>query len=263
MQLAIIIVEFHSMPEVKLCIESIKNKIKQSCEYEICVVSHSDYSPAKRQRLLAKKEQRVNYIFQQNKGYAHGVNAGISNTEADIIFILNPDTKLIKFDLNSIERLFNDKNVGIVGPKVIDNSGQVQPSSRRFPRPMTYLLVRSLLAKTRWGKKECDRYFMHDFCRTKTMPVDWVSGGAMLIRRNLLQAIGGMDERYFLYMEDVDLCRVVSARHQVIYEPALVVEHNGKHESIKLNKNLFLKKNFIWHLSSIFKYFWKFRQLTN
>ena len=147
----------------------------------------------------------------------------------------------------------------ITGPKVVDENNNVQPSCRRFPRPWTFLLVRSVLSKLPGATKERVRYLMEDFDKKNTREVDWVSGGATLVKSTTIEKIGGMDERYFLYMEDVDWCRNCwLSGFKVKYDPISTIIHAGQHQSIHGGIiSRLLSKHVRMHLVSMSKYFLK------
>lgn len=152
-----------------------------------------------------------------------------------------------------------DAEWAISGPIVIDEAGNVQPSCRRFPKPWTFILVRSIFSKLPGAGKEKDRYLMSDYDRKNTKAVDWVSGGATLLKAETLKTIGGMDERYFLYMEDVDWCRAAwNSSYKVMYCPKSTVVHAGQHQSIKIDLAMFKSVHLKWHLNSLYKYFMKY-----
>lgn len=252
------------MQQVAECVGSINQHLGR-VDKECCVVSNSQYSE---QELNLYQSELVNSKVidaQGNLGYAGGVNKGIEHASGDYIYVVNPDCVLTDFNIIQImDEMDQDDKWAITGPKVIDQDGSVQPSCRRFPKPWTFLLVRSFLSVLPGATNERNRYMMEDFDRETTTDVDWVSGGAILVKSSCIETIGGMDERYFLYMEDVDWCKSCwDAGFIVRYSPLSVVVHAGQHQSIHGGIISKLTSRHVWmHLTSMGKYFVKHGLLT-
>lgn len=259
MRLSIIIIEYHCMQHVTECIESV-NKYLNDIEKECIVVSNSQHP---KQELDSHRERLAGATIvdtQNNLGYAGGVNTGIEHATGDYIYVLNPDCLLTDSNIIQImDEMDQDEQWAITGPKVIDQSGVVQPSCRGFPKPWTFLLVRTFLSALPGATKEKERYMMNDFDRETTREVDWVSGGAMLVKSSSIKQFGGMDERYFLYMEDVDWCRSCwDNGYKVVYKPQSIVTHAGQHRSVhgSIFSRTTLTHTYL-HLSSMIKFFVK------
>lgn len=261
MRLSIIIIEYHCMQHVTDCVGSI-NKFLSHIDTECLVISNSQYSQQELGLHQSNLEGSRIIDSKNNLGYAGGVNIGISHATGEYIYVLNPDCLLTDNNiLQVMDEMDQEDKWAITGPKVIDQSGAVQPSCRRFPKPWTFLLVRSIFSALPGAAMERERYLMEDFDRRSRKEVDWVSGGALLVKSSAIKEFGGMDERYFLYMEDVDWCRSCwSHEYRVVYDPASVVIHAGQHQSI--SNNIFSKfttKHTYLHLTSLVKYFYKWK----
>ncbi|MCK5360235.1 MAG: glycosyltransferase, partial [Gammaproteobacteria bacterium] len=182
MRLSIIIIEYHCMHQVADCIASIDQHLPD-IEKECLVISNSEYS---RNELAAYQKQFSDATIidaHGNLGYAGGVNTGIKHAKGEYLYVLNPDCLLTDSNVNlMMHEMDKDPEWAIAGPKVVDEAGEVQPSCRRFPRPWTFLLVRSVLSKLPGAAKEKSRYLMEDFDRNSTKEVPWVSGGATLVK---------------------------------------------------------------------------------
>ncbi len=259
MRLSFIIIEYHCMDEVEGCVSSIREHANH-IEHEVIVISNSCYSDDEWKKYLAKLEGVRMIRSARNSGYAGGVNQGLRKARGEYVYIINPDCRLLDDRTNEIlDYLDTHKNVAIAGPKVVDNNGNNQPSCRRFPRWYTFIFVRTLLRKTAIGKRETARYFMENESLDDVCQVDWVSGGAMIVRMEYVEKYGGMDERYFLYMEDVDWCRNMRINGaDTIYYPFSIVMHAGMHKSIKVFRLSGLRHNRM-HICSLMKYFLKYR----
>lgn len=259
-RLSIIIIEYHCMDNVGNCLRSVREHL-DGVDYECLVLSNSQYSETELIGYGEKLDGARLIDSGANLGYAGGVNAALRETKGQYIYILNPDCLLTdNYVIRIMARMDQDEDWAIAGPKVIDENGKVQPSCRRFPRPWTFLLVRSVFARLPGASRERDRYLMSDYPREEARVVDWVSGGATIVKSSAIQQIGGMDERFFLYMEDVDWCRSAWENgFKVTYCPESRVIHAGRHQSIKGGLQALTSLHLRWHLGSLMKYFGKYR----
>jgi GT2 family glycosyltransferase len=165
-----------------------------------------------------------------NNGFAAGCNAAVKllPNPARVILLLNPDTSLPDASLLTLPRyLSGHPRVGIVGAQLYNPDGTLQPCLRRFPSPRNLLLSRrSPLAKLWPGNPWTRAYLYADRDVEEPGPVDVVAGAALAIRRPLWEELGGMDEAFFLYAEDSDLCKRAWDRGwEVHHVPAARVVH--------------------------------------
>jgi GT2 family glycosyltransferase len=266
-EVSVVIVEFFCIEDVVKLLESAKQHLL-NIDWEAIVVSNSEYDATGIEKLnIALKDKQTKIILNQfNSGYAGGVNRVLPEIKTPFIYLLNPDARFVDGGIHILlEEMQKQPRLAVIGPKVIDEMGEIQPSSRRFPRIYTALLVRSFLNRLPNAPKEKARYLMEDFDRKHSQFVDWVSGGAMLLRTNAVTEVGSMDERYFLYMEDVDWCRTFWEKGwQVLYHPSTTIMHAGKHSSIGNGLLGLLSQTTRWHLASVYKYFckWGLRGLS-
>ncbi|HEY3267556.1 MAG TPA: glycosyltransferase family 2 protein [Armatimonadota bacterium] len=163
----------------------------------------------------------------ENRGFAGGNNAAIAETTGEFVLLLNPDTithpGAFAALLNFAEA---NPEAGIVGPKLLNPDGSLQYSCRHFATLEAGLFRNTPLGKLFPNNRFARDYLMKDNPHDRTMPVDWVSGAAIFIRRELLETVGTLDESFFMYEEDVDLCyRAHEAGSEVWYEPAGVITH--------------------------------------
>lgn len=247
------------MDQVQECLQSIKTHLSE-IEHECFIISNSEYSQADLAAHTNAIQGATIVNTGANLGYAGGVNIGIAQSSGDYIYVLNPDCLLTDSNIDQIMlEMDKQSDWAIAGPKVIDQDNNVQPSSRTFPKPWTFLLVRSILSNLPGAASEKRRYLMEDFDRNTVREVDWVSGGATLVKREAIQSIGGMDERYFLYMEDVDWCHNCWDKgYKVKYVPISTVIHAGQHQSISGGVLSKLKSRHTrMHITSMVKYFLK------
>jgi N-acetylglucosaminyl-diphospho-decaprenol L-rhamnosyltransferase len=165
----------------------------------------------------------------ENRGYGNANNVGLAASDAPWVLFLNPDTELLDGSLAElVEHLEGRPEVGIAGVRQVDLSGALTPTMRRFPSGGRAL--GDSLGLERWpnrpgwlGERELrlDRY-------ESEFEGDWTIGSFLLARREALDAVGGFDESFFLYSEEVDLClRVRSAGWQVLHVPTVTILHHG------------------------------------
>ena len=165
-----------------------------------------------------------------NRGFSAGNNLGIAAAGGRAILLLNPDTEVVG---DAIPRLLAglraDPAVGIIGPQLRYPDGSPQPSRRRFPTRLT-AFVESTLVQQYWRtNRVLDRYYMADRPDAARQEVDWLNGACMLVRREVFDRIGGFDEGYFMYSEELDLCeRARAAGWRISYDPAAeIIHHEG------------------------------------
>jgi len=160
-----------------------------------------------------------------NVGYATAANRGTAATTAPVVAVCNPDLVVAPGTGAAVLAAFADPGVGAVGPRVLDPDGSTYPSARRDPAPVD-ALGHALLGRV-WGANPWTRRYRDlDADPAVARDVDWVSGAALWLRRSAVDAVGGWDEAFFLFLEDVDLARRLrQAGWRVRYEPAGSVTH--------------------------------------
>lgn len=163
----------------------------------------------------------------RNGGFGFGCNLGMLAGDAPYVLFLNPDARIERDDLDRLVAVLdNEPAVAIVGPRLLDGTGALIPNLRTGQRASSIwaqaLFVHRLLPNARWAN-EIDRgAAAHD----EVAFPEWISGACMLARRELLERVGGFDEGFFLYGEDMDLCtRLRAAGGRVRYEPGATVRH--------------------------------------
>ncbi|MGH9073914.1 MAG: glycosyltransferase, partial [Acidimicrobiales bacterium] len=145
---------------------------------------------------------------------------------SQLVLVGNPDILVQPGAVAALaSALDSDPRVALAGPRIVGADGERYPSARTFPSMAESLghgFVGLVVPGNRWSR----RYKMADWDHAQAREVDWVSGACFLVRRTVLEALGGFDEDYFMYSEDVDLCwRVAGAGWRVLYEPAATVTH--------------------------------------
>ncbi len=193
-------------------------------------------------------------------GFGRSCNMGANAIEADYYFFLNPDTKLVdeKIIFRLHAYLLKHPKVGIVGPKIFYFDGRLQETCRRFPAWYMPFVQRTALAHTAFGKRYADHFAMRDYDHVMEREVDWMQGSALFMRGDVWKTLGGFDDRFFMYFEDIDLCRrAKDLGYGVVYYPEATLQHFHGKESARIAnffKNLIYNRIARAHIISWAKY---------
>jgi N-acetylglucosaminyl-diphospho-decaprenol L-rhamnosyltransferase len=162
----------------------------------------------------------------RNLGYGAGANRGVAATDAEVVMVTNPDVELHRGAVQIlVGAVVDDPAVAVVGPRIMEADGRRYPSARRFPSPLD-ALGHALLGRWRPANRYSARYRMDDLVPSGPLRVDWVSGACFAARREAWEELGGFDESYFMYAEDMDLCwRAGRAGWAVVHHPGAAVTH--------------------------------------
>jgi N-acetylglucosaminyl-diphospho-decaprenol L-rhamnosyltransferase len=168
-----------------------------------------------------------------NPGYGGGINAGVATLDSDIgwILVVNPDITLDEGSLNELVRVGDsDPRIGALGPRIRDFDGTTYPSARAIPSlrlGVGHALLGDLVPGNPWTR----RY--HQFADYDTeRDAGWLSGACVLVRRTAFDNIGGFDDEFFMYFEDVDLgFRLGHSGWRNVFVPGATVEHEGGHST--------------------------------
>jgi GT2 family glycosyltransferase len=167
---------------------------------------------------------------QDNRGFPTANNQGIAVAAGRYVLLLNPDTEIVDDALAKLVR-FADQHprVGMIGPQLLNPDGSVQSSRRRFPNLATAFFESTWL-ESYAPRYILDQYYILDEPDDATQDVDWVTGAAMLARREAIEEVGLLDEGFFMYSEELDWCRRFrDAGWRVVYLPtAQIVHYVGK-----------------------------------
>ena len=162
-----------------------------------------------------------------NVGFARGYNQAALRTTGRYLLLLNPDTVTHPGALRALVSFLEaHPRVGAAGPRLVNADGSLQFSCRRFPGPVAALFRNTPLGKLFPRNKYTREYLMTDCDHTRESEVDWISGAAMCVRRETWEQVGGFDEGFFMYAEDMDWCRRAhEAGWGVWYVPRAEVMH--------------------------------------
>jgi N-acetylglucosaminyl-diphospho-decaprenol L-rhamnosyltransferase len=165
----------------------------------------------------------------RNGGFSFGCNLGIARGNAPYVLLINPDAQIDEAALAALSGVLDrEPRVGVAGPRTVAADGTLHHTQRNFPRVRSSwaqaLFLHRIFKHARWA----DEVIWDAAAYDRAGSPEWLSGSCLLVRRSALEHIGGMDERFFLYCEDVDLChRLRDAGYDVRYVPEAVVRHVG------------------------------------
>ncbi|MCK4428643.1 MAG: glycosyltransferase family 2 protein [candidate division Zixibacteria bacterium] len=229
-QLSIVIVNYNVKNLLKKCLESIF-EYEKDIEFEVIVVDNN--STDQSQGMLKRDFPQVKLIEnKRNLGFSKGCNQGTKESRGRYILLLNPDAELTPGGFKKMIDFMDSKpEVGICGPKMTDREGNLQFSCRSFPSYLTAISSsQSFLNRIFPENLLSQKYLLKNQDHSQIREVDWVSGSCLLAKREMLEKVGLLDERFYMYVEDVDLCyRAKMAGFSVFYFPqVLVIHHIGK-----------------------------------
>lgn len=195
----------------------------------------------------------------KNLGFGKANNIAFKQSTGEFVLFLNPDNIVRPGSFKILfEYMVAHPKVGIVGPKLVDQFGKINPGAapRRFPKFLDQIAI--LLKLPHIFPRILDKYMYKDINMNEKQAVDSVRGSFIFVRRELLDKLGwGFDPRYFIWFEDVDLCREAWTRgYKVVYNPSVeCVDYVGQ----TFRRLSFFKKQW-WFVSSMLKYFFKWKK---
>jgi len=266
MKLSIIVNHYRTPEVLKNCLNSVKEDLKDAgFEWELIVTDSATIE--KTEQMMAEEFPDVIFIpAKDNIGFGKSINIALERAKGEYLFIINAD--IVIDEKGAIEKMLSymaeHPEIGMLGPKLWNINNTWQQSAFRFYTPMTVFYRRTPLGKTSFGQKDLDHFLMKDVFSsnevTEPIPVDWLMGSAMMVRSKDLEKVGGFDEVYFMYFEDVDWARRFWENGlKVVYFPKVTMYHYHFQSSKKgsIWKSAFNKYARI-HVQSAIKYFRKF-----
>jgi len=218
----VVIVSYNSRDGLRACVEP----LAELDDVSVIVVDNASAD----QSLQAIADLPVRTIAaEQNRGFAAGCNMGLAVGNSPFVLFVNPDAYISEDALRRLaDVLVSEPDVGIVGPRTIAADGALVPSMRRYQRVgsiwATALFVHRVFKRAAWANEIVTSADVYEH----VVYPEWISGGCFLARRSAMEAVSGLDEGFFLYAEDMDLCaRVTAAGYKVRYEPSALARHEG------------------------------------
>ena len=222
MKFSVVIVNYASWPLTVRCVESLYATGYR--DFEIVVVDNDSPEPPEIPypvRLIRNPE---------NLGFARACNQGITASTGDLVVLINPDAVVEERFFERVQEFFEgNASVGIVGPRIVYSDGGLQLTARRELSVLSGFLGRtSLLTRLFPTSSLVKSQFPTVTELARPAVVDWVAGACMVVRRQTLEEVGFLDERFFMYFEDADLCRRArEAGWSVYYVPGVQVVHHA------------------------------------
>ena len=248
------IVNWNTADELRGCLKSVISQ-DSSVNFETIVVDNAS-SDASADMVISDFGDRVKLIRNSaNVGFGAAHNQAIKLSRGRHVLLLNPDCRLLSGDVLGRMVRFMDESpdVGMLGPKMLNPDGTLQYSARRFPTMFAAVFRHTLLGRLFPDNRFVREYMMTDWDHAQTTDVDWLSGSALMVRRETFKDIGLLDERFFMYCEDVDWCkRAHESGWRVVYFPLVSVSHRIGSASDQ-NPIEMIKQ----HHNSMMKYFLK------
>lgn len=246
MDLSIIIVNYQTYELTKQAVKSVINN-EQAFSYEILIVDNAsgDGSLEKLQNYFQEEKDNglIRFISSdENRGFAYANNLAIKKSSANYVLLLNSDTVVVK---DSLEKCLNyikaDHKIGALGCKVLLPDGSLDKACRRsFPDVDVSFYRLSGLSKLFPRSRRFGRYNLTYLDENKTCEIECLVGAFMMVRREVINQIGLLDETFFMYGEDIDWCyRIKAAGWKIVYyADAEVIHYKGSSSSLKENPKL-------------------------
>lgn len=216
MKLSVVLLEYHSLNEIITAVESIR-KYEPDCE--IVVSSNSLYN-LEEQKTALESVPDAKWVFnEENGGFGYGMTMGANQASGDYIVFLNSDVILLDNFEKMIQYMDAHPNIGLIAPELIDENGVVQDSYRKTITPFNFI----------WRHITRLMHVEHNNKRNEPIIVDWVIGAFMLTKKEYFDMVGGFDyNRYFMYVEDMDLCHELKLKGlDTVYYPLVSAQYVG------------------------------------
>lgn len=219
-----VVVNYEGGDHLLACVRSLLDDTSAGAPPEVVVVDHGSADGSVEALMHALPDVPV--LRSANLGYAAGANRGIAATAAPVVAVCNPDVTVEPGTAAALLARFHaEPDLGAVGPMVRNPDGSPYHSARVVPG-LGDAVGHGVLGLLRPTNRFTRRYRELDVDPACPRDADWVSGSAVWLRRTAVESVGGWDEGYFMYVEDVDLCwRLGQDGWRVAYEPAGVVVH--------------------------------------
>lgn len=259
-RISVVIVSYNTRDILRQCLLRLAD-VAEGLVLQTLVVDNSSCDGSA--DMVAQEFPQIELIRSaSNLGFAAANNLAFERARAELVLLLNPDALLSPGSLRrACDHLDAHPRLAMGGARLVGRDGRAEPSGRQFPSLLNEALVLSGLAARYPQSRWLGRFDRSWDASGRCVPVDWVPGAFALIRRQVLQQLGGFDERFFLYYEEVDLCRrLQQAGWQVWYWPDIEVHHSGGESSRTVAGAAFSKSGSqltLWRMRSGLLYYRK------
>lgn len=231
--LTIALVTWNSEDDIAECLSSLFHAVSKIPEVKLETViidnASNDNTVRVVENFLRVTEQNIVFIKNgDNLGFTKACNQAIQASTGDYIFILNPDTEILNSSIKLMMKYLDEHDdVGVVAPQLVSKQSEIQFSCRTFPKYrdlfFEMLMLASFFPKSEFFSRWKMRYFDHNSIREVDQPM----GAALLMKRKVLESVGGLDERFIMFYNDVDFCKRISdAGFKIIFYPDAKVRHS-------------------------------------
>lgn len=223
--LSFVILTYNSSKYIQNLLDSIFVKYEDSLksgEFEVVIVDNA--SSDKTVEIVEKFGKKVTlFKNSENVGFAAGINIGAGIAKSQYLLFINPDAEVVSGDVLDLLSVFKTyEKAGVVGGKMLDWQGESELSAGKFYTTFNTILLALGLENT----------FGVRFSPKKIQQVDFVSGGFMMVRKNIFEKLKGLDEKFFMYIEDMEFCyRVKKAGFEAYFSPTMTIRHVGQGSS--------------------------------
>jgi N-acetylglucosaminyl-diphospho-decaprenol L-rhamnosyltransferase len=226
MSTSVLIVNFRGYDDLERCLQSLEPQLRPDDEV---IVVDNEGNEARAVSIASAFPYVSTLPSAVNLGFAAGINLAARRARNPFLLVLNPDT-VVEGPLVAVleEFLCSNQDTAVVGPRVLNGDGSIQPSARAFPGFSTLLGGRSAWLTRRYPGNPWARRNLLGLDALEPLRADWLSGSCLMTRRDVFERLGGFDESFFLYWEDADYCRRVAGLGLYrMYVPAVSVRHIG------------------------------------
>ena len=254
MDLTVAIINYNTREHLRRCLETMPREVRGD---PLKVVVIDNASPDNSAAMVAKDfRSRVELVANRaNVGFARAVNQALARSTSRFLLVLNADIEVQEGAIEALYDFMEDTpKAGLAGARLLDDQGDLQHSCRTFYTATAILMRRTPLGKLMPNHRSLRDHLMLDWDHDDERTVDWLQGACLMMRREAMEQIDGMDERFFLYFEDVDLARrMTEAGWGVHYVPRAEMIHHYQRGS----RGGLLSREKLHHIASGVRYLTK------
>jgi len=253
--LSVVVLSYNTKDITARCLDSLYRHAPTIADMDVVVIDNASFDGSA--DAIEERFPDIKLIRNtQNRGFSAACNQGIRVSKGDIVLLLNSDTELHDQSLDVVvDYMIRNPEIGIAGGNMLDPNGKPQPSCHTYPTYKNLLFSKSsIFSGLRYFKKKYKRY---RFIPESITDVDAMCGGFLFLSREALSTIGLLDERFFFYVEDIDIARRMKrAGWRIVFIPKATITHLGGASTSRKPA-----KTYAWHHISLFKYFMKYHPL--